>query len=311
MSLLDDLATIGGHMNEALYHFNQARSMSDGGRSSIDIAHTLFLGLNKLQTEWKLNQQKELKEVAAFKEMIRYGLSPEEKSSFLQSVEIKNLIELNPRIMNHDTLRHGSYRPGETIDQRLAKKAMTMHHKVNNAYRDYNGKYNGNCEQLIKHIAELLYIVRSNIAHGEKTPYGPDSEKRKRDEQVCICIVPLQELLVDLLLNRPSKKLISYGTLAPGQPSHSVISDLKGSWTKCCIRGTMDQKDGLSRFSWDPAGSKHSADFLSSDDLPGNWCLIDRFEGAEYQRQLISAVMLPRIPIIANAYISQPKSDPI
>ena len=39
--------------------------------------------------------------------------------------------------------------------------------------------------RVVKKTAELLYIVRSNMAHGEKTKYGPDIDKRKRGVSVC------------------------------------------------------------------------------------------------------------------------------
>ena len=98
-----------------------------------------------------------------------------------------------------------------------------------------------------------------------------------------------QDLLLDMLLDRPSTKLIAYGSLAPGQSNHSVVSDLQGQWQACVIRGTMGHKDGWLVFSWDPAGSDQNASLFTSNDLPGHWPRIDQFEGADYRRRLVTA----------------------
>lgn len=289
MSLLDGLATMG-HMTEALFHFNHGMGMIGSHASKIDVARTLFDGLNKLQTEWLMGQvDQQLGEVKAFQTMILRGLSFEARDALLQSAEIKGLAGLKPKVMNHDILRRGGYRPGAEIEENLAKDAAEVHRKLEIAYRELPKNREEICERVIKRVAELLYVVRSNIAHGEKTPYGPDLNKRERDEQVCACVVPLQVLLLELLLGQPSKRLISYGTLAPGKPNHSLISDLPGEWKECVIRGTMNQSGGLPRFSWNPHGAEQSASLFTSDALPNHWDRIDRFEGREYRRQLIPA----------------------
>jgi gamma-glutamylcyclotransferase (GGCT)/AIG2-like uncharacterized protein YtfP len=278
--------------------------MPGGHPSKVDTARTLFDGLNKLQTEWLMSQtDQQLGEVKAFQTMILHGLSSEARDSLLRSAEIQSLVALNPTIMNHDKLRRGGYRPDVAIEPNLARDATEEHRKLKNAYRDLHGNCDEISERVIKRVAALLYVVRSNIAHGEKTPYGPDVDKRRRDEEVCACVVPIQELLVDLLLGEPSKKLISYGTLAPGQPNHSLISDLAGAWAECVVRGTMNQQDGFSRFIWNPTGSEQTASLLSSDCLPDNWNRIDQFEGKEYRRQLIPA-RTPGGIAIAYAYIA-------
>lgn len=304
MSLLDGLTTVG-HMTEALFHFNHARGMSNGHPSKVGVAHTMFHGLNKLQTEWRMSQaDQQLGEVKAFQEMILRGLSSDERDALLRSAEIQSLVALSPKIMDHDVLRRGGYRPDVAIEPNLVRDATEVHRKLENAHRDLRENREEIRERAIKRVTELLYVVRSNIAHGEKTPYGPDLNKRERDEQVCTCIVPLQELLLEMLLGQPSKKLISYSTLSPGQPNHSLISDLRGEWKACVIRGTMSQKDGLSRFSWEPIGGpEQPASLFMSDDLPSNWSRIDRFEGKEYRRQLVPAKTQAGIAI-GYAYIA-------
>jgi gamma-glutamylcyclotransferase (GGCT)/AIG2-like uncharacterized protein YtfP len=280
---------MSGHITEAIVHFNYALDLKYRHSSSVDVAQAMFNALNKLQTEWLMNQsEQQIGEVKAFQAMILSGLPLQSRDAFLQTTQTRSIVTLEPKILNHDTLRRGGYKPDVPVDPRLAKDASEAHRKLETAYRDLEQVGTDEVsERVIKRLAELLYVVRSNIAHGEKTLYGPDLNKRERDEQVCACAVPLQELLLDMLFGLPSRKLISYGTLAPGQPNHSLISDLIGEWEECVIRGTMSQRDGLSRFSWNPNGSEQIANIFSSDNLPNNWDRIDRFEGAGYRRQLI------------------------
>ena len=295
---------MSGHVAEAINHFNHALALKDQHSSSVDVAQAMFNALNKLQTEWLINQSEQIGEVKAFQTMILSGLPLQSRGTFLQNTHTQSLVTLEPKILNHHTLRHGGYKPDVPVTPRLARDASEAHRKLETAYHDLEQEGSDEVsKRVIERLAELLYVVRSNIAHGEKTPYGPDLNKRERDKQVCACIVPLQELLLDMLLGQPSKKLVSYGTLSPGQPNHSLISDLRGEWKECVIRGVMNQKDGLSRFSCNPAGSEQTESLFTSDDLPNNWNRIDRFEGKEYRRQLVPAKTQASIAI-GYAYIA-------
>lgn len=303
MSLLDRQAK-SGHITEALVHFNHAIGMSTDRASKVGMARTLFDGLNKLQTEWIVDQaDQNLGEVKAFQTMILSELRPIATDSLVRSPELRSLVMLNPKVMDHDVLRDGGYRPHVAIDETLSRKATKIHRKLEKAYRELDANGGEAHDRAIKCVAELLYIIRSNIAHGEKTPYGPDLEKRERDEKVCTCVVPLQELLIDMILDHPSRKLVSYGTLAPGQANHAVTSDLKGEWEECIIQGTINQHDGLPRFSWKLDGSVQVAKLFTSDDLPNHWGRLDQFEGNEYRRQLIPAKTKVGIEI-GYAYIA-------
>ncbi len=148
----------------------------------------------------------------------------------------------------------------------------------------------------------MLYVVRSNIAHGEKTPYGPDLVKRERDERVCSVVVPLQLILFDLLLDWPSTKLVTYGTLAPGKPNHGPIQEIPGAWERCTVQGYVSFLEGLPMFSWNPTGPDVDAQIFLSQHLPGLWRQIDDFEGMAYKRRLIT-VSTPTGVAVANIYL--------
>lgn len=137
-------------------------------------------------------------------------------------------------------------------------------------------------------LASLLSTVRSDIAHGGKTSRGPGLGRRQREEAVCRHVVPVQERVVHLALQRPDHKLVAYGTLVPGGPNHDRVKRLRGTWQPCFVRGRRwTAADGDPAFRWDPAGPEIAAMLLVSDDLPAAWPGLDRFEGSPYRRHLV------------------------
>ena len=294
-----------GHITEALIHFNQAIKGLGNEWSMVEVSRSLFDALNKIQTEWVLCESaQKMGEVKTFQAMILNALDSQDHINFLQSTEISNLVFYEPQIMNHNTLRRHRYRPDLDIEPQLVKKASEEHHKVVTAFNEYFPKKNNEVkERLMIRIAELLYIVRSNIAHGEKTPYGPDLKKKERDEQVCSLIIPVQRLILNTLFGHPECKLVVYGTLAPGKVNHHIISEIPGSWKDCIVNGHVDEANGLPYFSWEPRGPSLKAQLFTSSVLPSMWKEIDNFEGPSYQRILIPVKIIDEIDI-ANIYVT-------
>jgi gamma-glutamylcyclotransferase (GGCT)/AIG2-like uncharacterized protein YtfP len=233
--------------------------------------------------------------------MVLNGLQSEARRALLDSRELRSFVGLQPQIMDHDTLRRRRYRPDVPIPPELVRKASEKHRKLVRAYRELENGANRDAEvPVLKWTADLLYIVRSNIAHGEKTPHGPDVIKRDRDAQVCLVVTPLQVLLFDLLLDWPSRKLVAYGTLAPGQVNHELLADIPGEWQDCEVRGSISLRSGLPALSWTPSGPEVRTQLLTSSELPKRWPLIDTFEGKGYKRRLLPT----RTPTgIAIAYV--------
>lgn len=289
-----------GHFTEAIYHFNQAVNLFNGKTFIVEVSRLLFDALNKIQTEWScccLSDPTDTKEVNYFQKMIEDGLEPNQRHEFLKSDELKNFVFFKPQVMNMNTLRRHRYRPNVDIEPKLLKKATKEHHKLELSYNRGDDDL-----VLLNKTTGLLYIVRSNIVHGEKTPYGEDTKKKEHDKSICNVVVPLQFLLIDLLLNSPIQKLISYGTLAPGMPNNSILSDLQGSWEKCWINGYIDKVDGFSFFHWDTSKPWIELQLFVSSGLPEKWSLIDGFEGSSYKRRLIPAKTNTGITV-ANIYM--------
>ncbi len=279
---------LSGHILESLIHINRASDVIDFATKT-DICKLYFNALNKLQIE--LNQVRGTThqgEVKSFKELIMNGFPKEWRNAIINSKELANLIDLEPKILNHSILIKYNYQPGQSIDHTLEKKASETHKKLNNAYRDYSTTPSPEIQvRVVKRIAELLYVVRSNIAHGEKTPYGPDHEKVKRDEMVSGLIIPIQLTLLKLILDRPDYKLVVYGTLAPGEPNHFILEPPSGKWKDCQINGKIETQDDFPFFKWSPSSPKIQVKLFKSESLPKKWQELDQFEGSHYRRHMV------------------------
>lgn len=278
-----------GHLTEAIIHFNQALDRQGHGASATEVAGLLADALNKIQTDWIVGQSEPPDgETRAFQNMILARLSPADRAALLGSDELPALVSLQPQIMNHDTLTKGRYRPDRKISVELRTRATDVHHRLVTAWdRFRQGEDPGAEQQVLRRSAELLYIVRSNIKHGEKTPFGPDLAKRNRDEQVSAVIVPLQLALIDLLLGRPSQKFACYGTLVPGGVNQQVLADVPGKWEPCRLRGSKEIRNGLPYLWWDPGAPEIDVQLFTSISLPAEWNRLDAFEGQTYKRRLV------------------------
>jgi len=193
---------------------------------------------------------------------------------------------------------HG-YTPGTELNPKLRKGATEVHRRLRSAFSDV--ELNGN--KVITLAAELLYIVRSNIAHGEKTPFGADTVKSARDESVCNATIPVQWLLIDILLNSPNNRLLVYGSLAPGENNYAIIAPLEGAWQDCSVRGNLKEEGELRELIWNPNGGEVFSQLFESTQLKAHWDRIDRFEGSRYRRQLVLVKMSTGV-CVANAYVA-------
>jgi gamma-glutamylcyclotransferase (GGCT)/AIG2-like uncharacterized protein YtfP len=91
------------------------------------------------------------------------------------------------------------------------------------------------------------------------------------------------------MTHNPETKLIVYGSLAPGEANHFLLTGLAGEWCRCHIRGYLGQFRGFKSFRYDPQGPEHLAWLLGSAELPQVISELDDFEGEEYERIIIPA----------------------
>jgi len=102
----------------------------------------------------------------------------------------------------------------------------------------------------------------------------------------------------------PEHRLIVYGSLAPGEVNNFVLAGLEGDWERCVIQGHMGRYKGFKVFKYDPQGETYPAWLFSSPLLPPKFPELDDFEGEEYQRIIIPALVSDRLIL---AYIYQGK----
>jgi len=88
-------------------------------------------------------------------------------------------------------------------------------------------------------------------------------------------------------------KLFVYGTLAPGESNHSVLSDLSGEWEAATVNGNLVNEGwgsghGCPGLIPSSEASEVQGYLFTSDDLADSWDMLDRFEGSDYKRELVT-----------------------
>ena len=98
-----------------------------------------------------------------------------------------------------------------------------------------------------------------------------------------------------------------YGTLAPGQPNHQQLADLRGQWQTGTVRGRLVSEGwgatlGYPALVLDPAGDTIAVQLFTSPDLPSHWPRLDAFEGTEYRR-VVAQVLVGGAGVEAWIYV--------
>ncbi len=113
---------------------------------------------------------------------------------------------------------------------------------------------------------------------------------------------------LDALLDAPSRKLVIYGTLAPGEVNHHVVADLEGTWQDGVVRGELHHvgwgaEYGHPAMRWLPQSENQiPVQLLTSPELPDHWQRLDEFEGDGYRRILVPVERDGAIIAVANIY---------
>lgn len=105
-----------------------------------------------------------------------------------------------------------------------------------------------------------------------------------------------------------SRRLAVYGSLAPGEANHHILSDLGGEWFDVIVRGRLVDSGwgsdlGYPALRWDPNGDYLTAKLFISAHLPDHWDRLDTFEGDHYRRDLVTVHHASGETSVANAYV--------
>jgi len=286
-------------LNDALAFINASRSSDE----SIGRCEELCKALNKTWNAFfqhrrdggKLNDKEKENEAKgqrsdnqSFQALILHGLSDQQTSEFCGKESVRRFAEFTAHIMNHDTLLKLRYDPFN-ITEDVRKKASDEHRQLSNAFARFCKAPNDLSlkEALLKKIAQVIYVVRSNIAHSEKTPQGPDLEKSERDRLVSELTASVIEDVFDVLFERPSHRLAVYGSLAPDGANASQLAGLDGQWHDGKVKGVIEEEDGFLEFRWMLKAKAGPVKVFSSCDLANQFDRLDRFEGRRYRRILV------------------------
>jgi gamma-glutamylcyclotransferase (GGCT)/AIG2-like uncharacterized protein YtfP len=103
--------------------------------------------------------------------------------------------------------------------------------------------------------------------------------------------------------------LAVYGSLAPGEPNHWVLSRIKGDWVRGQVQGyvfelTWGPAEGYLGFIADADGQPVGVDVLLSDELDKKWREIDDFEGEGYVRTIMPVTLASGETIDAHIYVA-------
>lgn len=104
-----------------------------------------------------------------------------------------------------------------------------------------------------------------------------------------------------------TEKLAVYGSLRPGRENHGVVASLEGRWNEGFVRGRLREDGwgvamGYPALRWDPGAEPVAASLFESEELPGHWDRLDRFEGPAYVRILVPVEDESGLLAVANLY---------
>lgn len=267
-------------------------------RSLFDALNSLWSAFSRAKGEYGESDNK------AIKSLLTDGIPDPRREALCNADPVFRLATFEPQIFNHDVLRRSPlYVPGGSVPAELAREAASAHGQLARAIYRWKSTPSEEMEiAVLKKLAQTLYIVRSNLQHGEKSISSSDPRRAKRDQEVCAATRPVLEVLFEALLDYPANHLAIYGSLAPGQPNHAALCGIPGQWADTFVYGDLQKKPGLKAFKWNPAGERIPMKLLSSASLQGHWDRLDHFEGPRYRRILVLAEGAKGEVTVVNLY---------
>jgi len=216
-----------------------------------------------------------------FSETVNSILKYLEKSNLINSKTFKEIIYYTPLIMSDAVLEHKRYNPDD-ISEELREKASITHKRLIDNYNSPRRRD----DIIITSLCKLLYEVRSNMKHCGKTPYGPDRDKSKRDEEICKLIHPTLSEIINILLEKPNDKLLLYGTLKTGKSNSRILDNYRNNLKNVSIWGFIEMENNLPYYTFSISSSQNEiqAELIHNNELNTHFDKLDEFEGTTYRR---------------------------
>jgi len=106
-------------------------------------------------------------------------------------------------------------------------------------------------------------------------------------------------------------RLFVYGSLAPGRQNEHILAPLGGTWQSATVQGRLRMDGwgaalGFPGLVLDPAGGEVQGLIFSSEKLVDFWPQLDEFEGAQYVRLPVEALLAEGGVVEAYVYVLSP-----
>jgi gamma-glutamylcyclotransferase (GGCT)/AIG2-like uncharacterized protein YtfP len=190
--------------------------------------------------------------------------------------EAESLADLDPMIF-----QEGPF-------QRAGTKDASSHHAFRSDFHRFSRGGCDACKAPLTRLLNLLYIVRCNVDHGQKSLPQDWPETRQRNLQIFKLVTPIVHRLAMLLFETVlADGLFAYGTLRPDGKGHDVVHEyvqqvLNGYY----VIGKVIEGGGVTTF--DVTGNhKVQGNILTTDRLHLMLRAADSYEGERYQRSLV------------------------
>jgi gamma-glutamylcyclotransferase (GGCT)/AIG2-like uncharacterized protein YtfP len=281
-ALADNIQVALGHANYALRRRRDWETQDACG-DYFDALNQLWTTLFTIPSldESALPPEKWSSEGKRFSKLLK-TVQPVDRDVLLAMSSVEALAAFEPSILDHRTPGM-SQRRYEDIPEDVRARASVDHDRFKAGWTRWH-QTGARSAEVLDRLCRALLVVRNNLRHGEKSRFGPDMERARRNREVSKIVRPVLKDMLDFVLDRPSQKLAIYGTLRPGQPNHHIL-DIDGTWLPVTLPGVINEEDGLPVFRFAPDASVDAELFLSSI-LPTRWQRLDEFEGSRYQRVL-------------------------
>lgn len=282
MSAWWDAPDMSGDVGQALDHWSESRHQ-------VWFEQMSYL-MRALNTSWnaleRVRRRADIEgatsDTAAFKVLVLESMSAAQLRPFCETQAVADMVGLDPPVLNHETLRRDpAYRARQQIPAALEREAAKDHRSLKKAFAAWRtAPLEDNAVAAVKKLCVLLYVIRSNMAHGEK--FMSD-----RDQEVCRPAIQVVEHVLSAIFAHPDTRLATYGSLMPGGSNHTQLDAAAGVWSRGTVVGRTDLMNGLPAFRPDRTGEHIEVAVLESPKLPALYPRLDDFEGPYFIRAFV------------------------
>lgn len=262
--------------------------------------HALNLAQNALAA---LSGWMQTSEVARFERLVLSGIPATHREWLVGEPAVGQLAGLTPMIMDMRMVRNRmpGYPAGATREQipkELVNAATGLHRALATTYGAWQAGHAPG-DDVLRQLARLLHLVRSNIAHGGKPDDPSDLRRWTRDRDVCGVVLPTLWAVIEGLFAFPSERLIT------DNRSSATVSSLqmvRGQWSRAYVNGYVE----LAGFRWQTDAPLVEVSLFSSADLKKWWPPLDELHGAAVLRLPTPIRSKGGAALVAQVYELQP-----